>query len=209
MIKDLTRTRRTCGPRLLRIPYDDGGEGDRTAIMGGSDGMARGEWAPEEAVDFLIFRPREGMAGEVRRGVLHHPGQQGSPGRRRTRSEAGADRLQYDVLFRVHVARHRVRSEHSQRTQRRRGTRRPVKVPPKTLSRVSKPLRPRADLLRPDRHFLGAANACTATTAPNCFLRKASTMSVSAGARYSAACWALSRQGSQTYRNHHPFVSLP
>jgi raffinose/stachyose/melibiose transport system substrate-binding protein len=37
------------------FPAVDDGEGDPTAIMGGSDGMSVGAWAPEEAVDFLNF----------------------------------------------------------------------------------------------------------------------------------------------------------
>lgn len=37
------------------FPTIDGGEGDSTAIMGGVDSMAVGEWAPDEAVDFLNF----------------------------------------------------------------------------------------------------------------------------------------------------------
>ena len=41
------------------FPTMDGGSSfavcDPAPIMGGSDGMAVGEWAPEEAVDFLNF----------------------------------------------------------------------------------------------------------------------------------------------------------
>ncbi|OZG68644.1 ABC transporter substrate-binding protein [Bifidobacterium eulemuris] len=37
------------------FPTIDGGEGDESAIMGGSDGMSVGAWAPDEAVDFLNF----------------------------------------------------------------------------------------------------------------------------------------------------------
>lgn len=56
VIKDLTPDKKDMADLgYFAFPTMDGGEGDPTAIMGGSDGMAVGEWAPEEAVDFLNF----------------------------------------------------------------------------------------------------------------------------------------------------------
>ena len=56
VLKDLTPDKKDMADLgYFAFPTMDGGEGDPTAIMGGSDGMAVGEWAPEEAVDFLNF----------------------------------------------------------------------------------------------------------------------------------------------------------
>lgn len=56
VIKDLTPDKKDMADLgYFAFPTMDGGEGDPTAIMGGSDGMAVGAWAPEEAVDFLNF----------------------------------------------------------------------------------------------------------------------------------------------------------
>ena len=56
VLRDLTPDQKDMADLgYFAFPTMDGGEGDPTAIMGGSDGMAVGAWAPEEAVDFLNF----------------------------------------------------------------------------------------------------------------------------------------------------------
>jgi raffinose/stachyose/melibiose transport system substrate-binding protein len=56
VIKDLTPDKKEMADLgYFAFPAVDDGEGDPTAIMGGSDGMSVGAWAPEEAVDFLNF----------------------------------------------------------------------------------------------------------------------------------------------------------
>ena len=56
VIRDLTPDKKDMADLgYFAFPTVDDGEGDPTAIMGGSDGMSVGAWAPEEAVDFLNF----------------------------------------------------------------------------------------------------------------------------------------------------------
>ena len=75
VIKDLTPDKKDMADLgYFAFPTMDGGEGDPTAIMGGSDGMAVGEWAPEEAVDFLNFvSEKDGRRSTLRRSPPSRP----------------------------------------------------------------------------------------------------------------------------------------
>lgn len=56
VVRDLTPDKKDMADLgYFAFPTVEGGQGDPSAIMGGSDGMTVGAWAPEEAVDFLNF----------------------------------------------------------------------------------------------------------------------------------------------------------
>lgn len=56
VIRDLTPNKKDMADLgYFAFPTVSGGQGDSSAIMGGSDGMTVGSWAPKEAVDFLNF----------------------------------------------------------------------------------------------------------------------------------------------------------